>query len=436
MAIKLFPDLPTQKRIADATESIASKIGGQAKSKVYGVSGLGQENPVLTRTYDAVGVNLVVTPNANDSDLLECVATDNEFQEFFNFPEYTDIHGNVFVTITPKAFRIDSTSGGEIKAISVKEYETGDEALGFVLHPAFKKWMTQTEFDGFGSIAIAKYINAAYDVVNDEVFSGDVNVGNLDDLVVTSKPGLDYAQSFAPWDEGREVIKNTDGNYNMLTVLYESLIQWLQVIYFGRLDIINLFGVQFTENAPGEIDPKDLITETGTTDNIVSHTGFNKNSYQFKIFNLDGALVGQYIDGVYSDGTDLYYSRIFDFDGKNDNGALKSTMPYIQNYNGDFDLITKLGYDENEPFFHSPLALRPTTPEHPENSVQNLFYSVVYGGAEISSGFRGQKWGFGKGVNVLYPDDGIFKTRFNDGFGGAWDDDDDYGALRLCKPPF
>ena len=62
-----------------------AKIGNNAK--IYGVSGIGQENPILVRTHDAAGIDLVLT---NNNGLIECVATDDTFQKFFNFPEHTD----------------------------------------------------------------------------------------------------------------------------------------------------------------------------------------------------------------------------------------------------------------------------------------------------------------------------------------------------------
>lgn len=409
-----------------------AKIGNNAK--IYGVSGIGQENPILVRTHDAAGVDLVLT---NNNGLIECVATDDTFQKFFDFPEHTDELGNVFLTITPKAFKFDRTSGGEVTAISVKEYEDGDEANGYMVHPFFKNWTSETTYDGIVSREIAKYLNAAYDIVNDEVFEGDVNESNRDDLVVTSKPGLNYYSSYAPWEHGRYVVKNTSEKYGIMSWMFIDLFQYLFLIYFGRTDIHRFFDVlEWSIDEYGCCsEDVEMSPMTGTTDSIESHTGFNTESNHYKIFNIDNALFGISVDGCYHTNDGYYYSHLFDFDASIDTGALKSTISNkITDYVTEADMITKIGYDEYEPAFKVPVAARQCTADQPAGTVQNIYYSCRQYLYEPSDGVRGQLISFAWYGTVFFPDNGAFYSRWDRGFSDAWVNN--VGAVRLCKSPF
>ena len=410
-----------------------AKIGNG--TKIYGVSGIGQENPILVRTHDAAGVDLVLT---NNNGLIECVATDDTFQKFFDFPEHTDELGNVFLTITPKAFKFDRTSGGEVTAISVKEYEDGDEANGYMVHPFFKNWTSETTYDGIVSREIAKYLNAAYDIANDEVYEGDC--GNVkDDIVVTSKPGLEFNLSFASWIDGREIIKNTSEKYGIMSWMFIDLFRYLFLIYFGRTDIHNFFEVDFEydEDETGRFYYEyEQANVTGTTDSINSHTGFNTNSSHYKIFNIDHALAGISVDGCYQTIEGFYYSHLFDFDAFSDEGANISTITNkVTSYTEEYDIITKMGYDEREPAFKVALAARQATSDNPVDTRQNIYYSCKQKLGTIEEpGVRGQYIAFSWYSTMLYPDNGAFYSGWGFDFNDAWGDDG--RAVRLCKSPF
>lgn len=409
-----------------------AKIGNSAK--IYGVSGIGQENPILVRTHDAAGIDLVLT---NNNGLIECVATDDTFQKFFDFPEHTDELGNVFLTITPKAFKFDRTSGGEVTAISVKEYEDGDEANGYMVHPFFKNWTSETTYDGIVSREIAKYLSAAYDVENDEEFEGEVNENNRDNLVVTSKPGLNYYLSYAPWEHGRYVVKNTSEKYGIMSWMFIDLFRYLFLIYFGRTDIHNYFGLDFSISEDGICDEDIIISEiTGTTDVIKSHTGFNTETNQYKIFNIDNALYGISVDGCYHTNDGYYYSHLFDFDAYVDNGALKSTITNkITDYVTEADMITKIGYDDYEPAFKVNVAARQCTADQPAGTVQNIYYSCRnYMYEPYDEGARGQLIAFSCYGTCIFPDNGAFYSYWFNDFNNAWYYDG--RAVRLCKSPF
>ncbi len=404
-------------------------------SKIYGVSGIGNENPVLTRTNDAVGVSLSVT----ERDIYkECVANDVDFQKFFDFPQYTDELGNVFITITPKSFKIDFTNDGEITAISVKEYERGDENLGFFVHPFFKKWTSETTYNGVVSRDIAKYLSSAYDKVNGEVFEGSISESNKNNIVVRSVPNEDYTKSSASWELGREVIKNTNESYGIMSWLFIDLFRTLCLIYFARTDLNNLFHIEFEysdDEYSRQYDPLEHGTTTGATDDIDSHTGYNTETHQFKIFNIDDALACITVDGCYQTKDGFYYSYLFDFDASKDVGAHKSMLSTkVTSYDGEYDIITKMSYDIDEPAFKVATAMRHATNTNPVDSVQNIYYSAKHKLYIIEDDSRGQLYSFAWSNYDVYPDWGVFFSFWDSGFVYCWDNDSN--AVRLCKSPF
>lgn len=430
-------NLPTkelQERQVIALEALAQGKTPLNKT-IYGIRGLGQENPILTRTYDAKGVTLNIVENG---DFKEVYASDQAFQDFFNFPEHTDALGNVFITITPKSFRFDLTSKGEILAVSVKDYEDGDEELGFHVHSAFKKWVTETAYDGVGSIQIAKYNNSAYDVNYDDYADGN---SDIDDIRVRSVEGVTTDHHYASWDDGLYIVKNTHSDYNLLHWMYRDLMQMLMVIYFARTDLHNMFEIPFTWDVDNWEQSTEKSSDTGNTDGMESHTGFNADTRQYRIFGFDDFVTGTTINGCYVAPGRYVFSHLFHFDAKNDDGGLTSSLLKLTSYgSGDLDIITKLGFDPIDPAFKVPVALRPTTSESPEDSVQNIYYSakVIISPddqlAENDTNGRGQLWAFSYWTRYIFPDNGIFYSRWSYWFDGAWNDD--VYSARLCKPPF
>lgn len=436
-----LPNRELQERQVIALEQLAQGKTPLNKT-IYGIRGLGQENPILTRTYDAKSVTLDIVTNG---DFKEVYASDQAFQDFFNFPEHTDALGNVFITITPKSFRFDLTSNGEIIAISVKEYEDGDEELGFHVHSAFKKWVTETAYDGVGSIQIAKYNNSAYDIDNDQVANGQLGyeIGEIhpENIRVRSVAGEPTDQSYAPWDAGLYAVKNTNQDYNLLHWMYLDLMRMLMVIYFARTDLHNMFEIPFDWNGNDWEETTEKSSITGNTDGMDSHTGFKADTRQYRIFGLDDFITGTTINGCYVAPGRHVYSHLFHFDALNDDGALVSSLPKLVNYgDGDFDIITKLGFDPLEPAFKVPVAQRPTSSEYPEDSVQNIYYSakgIIPSDSAIAGNEqnqRGQLYAFSYRTQYIFPDNGIFYSRWNHWFNDAWSGGN--CSARLCKPPF
>lgn len=424
------------KRIHEAIAEIKNNTGTTG-AKIYGVSGIGSQNPIWTRTYDAAGITLNISQNGT---FKECVASDTIFQEFFKPKKYIDEHGNHFLTFTPKSYRIDRSSSGEITALSIKEYEDGDEERGFKVYDFFKNWISETEYDGIVSRDVAQYLSSCYDTANEEVYADYIDdTTDISSLVVRSIPGAEFNASYAEWKAGTQVIKNTDSRYRKLTWMFVTFFRDMCSVYFARSDIHNLFSIEFSmyENGDGNLAYEEIQQSnvTGSTDGMNSHTGFDTASNHYRIFDLDHALAGVTVDGCYQTDEGFYFSRLPDFDISTDSGAQISTITSKPTtYNGEYDIITKIGYDVANPDIRLAVAQRKTTVDYPEDTIQNIYYSCLNKVAPIESGVRGQLYAFAYYSTLLYPDNGIFFCVWGDGVYRAWGSDDD-GALRLCKVP-
>ena len=78
------------------------------KSRIYGVDGVGQSNPTLTRTDDAVGLSYSVGTSAITSDFNNCYP-------WSDICEVTDEHGNVFVKIPKFYSKVTPNANGTYK---------------------------------------------------------------------------------------------------------------------------------------------------------------------------------------------------------------------------------------------------------------------------------------------------------------------------------
>lgn len=132
--------LPTLTNEATADDVAAGKefinsngqkvVGTKAAKPIYGVSGLYQSDPVLTRTDDAVGMSWTMNDNIISSDF------DNVFP--YNQMVRETIDGDVFVKIPAMYWRIGFDINYNITDIAVSEGEMpGSENKVFVHTDAF-----------------------------------------------------------------------------------------------------------------------------------------------------------------------------------------------------------------------------------------------------------------------------------------------------------
>ena len=402
--------------------------------KIYGVSGMGNVNPVWRRTYDAAGVTLTLENQDGDESLVDFVLSDTAMMEFFRFQETTDDKGNVFIIIPPLSFRYDRINNNEVEALSVKLYEDGDEAYGYELHPAFKKWTSNTEFEGYGSIQIAKYMSSALDETTGEVAKNDLSDRDPSEIKVRSVSGEPCDKSWVQWNEGLAMITATDPTYRMLHWSYRDVIVKLASIFFARADIYDMLGVKAGDNM-------DLTS--GTTDEITTACGYNRTSGQIKLFGIDAMFYPTNLNGVYQNfDRTIKYTHLLDTNPNTAEDYLNSSLVVPNFYESDLPLyagsVTKISVDENEHALGFPSANLKLRSEH--DSGEEGLHSTYYCSRSRDWGIpesRGQIYAFQKYIDTMvYPEDGLFFVRFCDVFWYAWDDLDYFnGGLRLCKDP-
>lgn len=422
------------KSTLEEAKAYADKKIAEKHLTIYGVSGIGDENPELTRTYNAAGIKLIKTKiNGN----IEVTANDPAFQEFFNFKESTDELGNVFVNIPPMSFKIDRIENNEVKAISVKLYETGDENLGFEVHPFFRHYINETEWDGVTSRQVAKYLL----YYQTEADGGDGKVH--------SKSNKKYASNtYLNWDKGRQAIKDTKESYAMINWHFISFFRWITLIYLARVDVYKFFEKEDVDGEGDEGNPIAQLynawnSETGLTDSIVSHTGMNIENTSIKLFNIDDALHGVSCGGIYVNSEGKYgYSNIADFDINKDTGAVEAQQGILQSMsvdNVEADNITKMGIvDENE-YLQMPAALRLATSDLTYDC-SKAYHNYYCSKAKFCGNPAESDNPIGRAQIIFFGwtdgpciDNGLFSSLCNLWVTYAWRNI--YYGCRLCKLP-
>lgn len=356
------------------------------------------------------------------------------FQDFFNFEPSTDELGNVLINIPPMSFRIDKMESNEIKTISVKLYETGDENLEFQVHPFFRRYISETEWDGVVSRQVAKYLLYYQAEDNGKVHSKS-------NKVCANNACLS-------WDNARKAIKETNRNYAMVNWHFISFFRMLTMIYLGTTDVYCFFKKVKTSNFDDNYYQEDaainnvLLNQTGTTDNIVSHTGMNIDSIAIKLFNIDNALYGISGGGIFIDSEeDWCYSNLADFDINKGEGGIKTKIKVLKSTPYKKEkvwAITKMEIANNNPFLVIPTALNSITNNKSLNcsKMHHRFYSSkveFYGNADSCREMgRGQVVYFGcekgSGLNL-----GLFYSACYVRVVYAWLYDS--CGCRICKLP-
>lgn len=118
----------------DSAPSAAVQVEKAAAAQIWGVSGLGNSDPTLTRTYDNVGKTYNINSSAGT------ITTD--FDTEFNFETVVQ-DGNTMIKIPTFYKRFDTISNNQITAFSISKTKVN---VDFIPYPCFVKQ------DGSGDI--------------------------------------------------------------------------------------------------------------------------------------------------------------------------------------------------------------------------------------------------------------------------------------------
>lgn len=310
---------PTQRSLRGIVNNIYENYeGGGGTTKIYGVSGLYDENSALTRTDNAKRMGYTINQDGTISSDFDNVFPFNEMERV----EIENANGvkNVFVKIPSMWFRVGADEEQNLTDIAVSK-EKGKKG----------NWYQTKEFY-YG------VYNGSGDVVNGGYIYSQTNKSVLSNVVPTY---------FRP-----NAMRN-GANYQMLDLYHKTIMNFLFWIEFANKNSQQLFGMSLgTKQKSGGTDI--ITTPSGVLENgrLKWHyiEDFFGNVYEF----LDGVYCSYYnYEGKYNAVADV--SNIgrefttFSFENE-----LSYRPARISPSTTAYGLIKSLGWDENNPFLCMP----------------------------------------------------------------------------------
>lgn len=285
----------------------------------FGVSGLTNSSPTLTRTDDSVGYTW--TKNSTSG----IITTD--FDTIFNFEEVTDSNGNVFIRIPKMYFKRTADT------IQLSDHSQ----TGFACHPLFlnESGQEMNYFDvgkykgSYGNSELHSYVNATPNGLNISMFRDGARENN------------DY--------------DNAAYQYQIGDLRYLS---WLWMFWMV------VFATRQTEDVMGTTWYSYSGATTGNTNSLVNNNltypksicGQDPTTNSFKLFGIEDVVGAGYefIDGVTFNSANVYYSLQ---PSKYVNEATSSTIGYLTlGYTRTTvsHPIVSMGLDANQPAIMLP----------------------------------------------------------------------------------
>lgn len=267
--------LPTS---ADARIWIDTGISTSELSKIYGVDKVGQENPTLTRTDDAVGLSYDIGTSEITSDFDNCYP-------WSNMQEVTDSSGNVFIKIPKFYSKVTKNTDGTYK------YQiSGTQHEGF----------TTLFVDGKGNeldyILIGKYEGSA-------VVSGDNNY-DAQNQKVKSKSGQTVLVSITR-GAYRTRCRNVGKGYQQYDFLIDAIIKELFMIEFATTNSQSVMqGYTASSNSAAVTTGRTNTVKT-TSGSEISNTD-GKHACKYRGIENPFGNVWKWCDGINFDTEKIY----------------------------------------------------------------------------------------------------------------------------------
>lgn len=348
------------------------------KAKIYGVDKVGSSNPAaLTRTDDAVGLNVTVGTSEITSDFDRCYP-------YSDMQEVTDEHGNVFIKIPKFYAKITKNADG-----------------------TFKHQISGVRYEGFTTLFIDGEGNEL-----DYILVGKYE-GSGSSALVESKSGKTVLVNITA-DNFRKGCKANGDGYQQYDFLIDLIIKELWLV---EMKTTNSQSIMY-----GYANGNSAAVATGRTDAVKTPSGSEvsntdgKHACKYRgIENLWGNTY-TWCDGISFGGDNSYKEKIFVCTDPKSYAAGKITSPYV--YHGN---RTSGGYIKKvAPLNRNPLIQYAAETSGGSETTYFADYAYAYGsvlavGGIWSSGANAGLWDWGGGCSPS-----------------------DTGALvggRLCKKP-
>lgn len=274
---------------------------------IYGVSGLYQSDPALTRTDDAVGMNFSISSSTG--------LVSSDFDNAFPWNEATveTIDGNKFLHMPDMWFRIG-----------------------------------RDENDNITDVAVSKAPPASYDATVwykvDSFYYGCYG-GSIDENNKLCSVSGVARKSQATRDNFRTYASNNGVGYQQLDLYHHTVMLFLWWIEVATKDSQSI--MRGKDGSIGGSTPAN----TGGTDALTTPSGYNISTGQMRWHYIED-YIGNYlefVDGVVVGGSSYYVTA--DPSKFNDTGTNMNTLSYFPtNASNSNRCITAYGWDTSNPF--------------------------------------------------------------------------------------
>lgn len=353
-------DKVTFKRAGQEAVTVFEKA---APAQIWGVSGLGNSNPTLTRTFGNVGKTYNINSAAGT------ITTD--FDNIFNFETVVQ-DGNTMIKIPTFYKRFDTITNGQITAFSISKSKVNDD---FVPYPCFVKQ------DGSGAVM---------------------------DYILVSKGKATGTSSKATCVSGESPLVNLT-RAQMRTAARANGAGWQQFDWMVLQLLRDLFCVVFaTTNSQliftGRENESGTATVGGTW-NIATPCGYNKTTKQNRFFGIEDVFgnVYDWCDGVTFSGATIYSTTNYNhFTDRTSNMVNSGSRATSSGY------ISALTYNAAQPFLNYPSAASGgETQYYCDYEWYNSSGVVLLVGGRLGSGVSAGLWCSGGDGDAHHSSSGI-----------------------------
>ena len=333
----------------DSEPSAAVSVEKGAQAQIWGVSGLGNADPTLTRTYDNVGKTYSINSAAGT------ITTD--FDTEFNFETVLQ-DGNTMIKIPTFYKRFDTITNNQITAFSISKTKVNDD---FVPYPCFVKQ------DGSGAVM---------------------------DYILISKGKATGTSSKATCVSGASPLVDVT-RAEMRTAARANGTGWQQFDWMVLQLLRDLFCVVFaTTNSQliflGRTTGFSKAATVGGTWNIATPCGWNTTTMQNRFFGIEDVFgnVQDWCDGITFSGATIYSTVDYNhFTDTTNNMVNSGSRPTSSGY------ISALTYNTVQPFLNYPSAASGgKTQYYCDYEYNNSSGVVIYVGGYWKEGTHAGLW--------------------------------------------
>ena len=337
---------------------------------IYGVSGLYQSSPTLTRTDTAVGMSAVVNSSTG--------AVSSDFDSVFPWSEATveTINGNKFLHMPDMWFRVGKDASNRITDVAVSKFEGSDG-----------DWYKVDSF----------YYSC---------YGGSVSNSKLASVSGVARQGNTTRAQF------RTYAAANGSGYHQLDLYHHTVMKFLWLIEWATKDSASVM--------PGKTSATGQSPcNTGGTDSLSTPSGFNTTTQQMRWHYIED-FVGNYlefVDGSVGNGSAGGAQYVTADPSKfSDSTSGLNTLAF-NSISGSNYCLAALGWDSNNPF----LVL-------PKETVANTNYDTYF--CDYAATNNRVVLYVGASYNSASANNGVFYfNRYSESSSNAY-----YGARLLYKP--